>query len=134
MFKLYIQFYSYDFFRYFVVCHSTAFNGKERKLGRQVRDLVIYISAVIGISSIFYSEHINIFLLCMGKQERFIFDMSSFDKQSLGGPDINLGFVHPFRFTSIVAGYLFIFAVPVFYYKIYTFRKQQEKSVKGISY
>ena len=121
-----------EFFRYLKVCHSGTIVGQNEIVGFQIRDLVIIFSIVIGLASVLYSENILIFQLCMGKEERFRFNMTTFEPLSQDGPEINLKWFHPYRGMTIMANILFAFLIPILYFKIYQFRRRQSKSIRGI--
>ena len=114
-----------------MVCHSQAIAGKEKNIGISARDYLIMTSLGFAVASIFYSDSINIFLFCMGKEERFHLDILG--KPAKSGVLIRLDFFSPFRLCINIAGALFIFVVPLLYYQIFKFRKKQDNSIQGIS-
>ena len=117
--------------RYLMVCHSSAIIGREKKVGTTVLDLLILISVGIAIESFYYSDSILIFLLCMGKEERFYLEISG---QKPGtGTFTRLQISNPFRLSFLIAGFLYVFVVPILYYKIFKFRKKRDNSVQGSS-
>ena len=100
-----------------MVCHSSAIAGREKNVGKTVRDLLILISVGIAFESIFYSDSILIFLHCMGKEERFYLEILG---QKPGtGTFTRLEILSPFRLSYISAGFSFLFIVHIFYYKIF---------------
>ena len=112
-----------------MVCHSSAIAGREKNVGKTVQDLLILLSVGIGIDSIFYSDSILIFLHCMGKEERFYLEILG---QKPGtGTFIRLEILSPFRLICISAVFSSQFVVPIFYCKIFKFRKKQDKGIQG---
>ena len=118
-----------------MVCRASAMIGREKKSGRQIQDMVVSFSIGIGIVSLAYSETSDLFLLCMGKEERFRFDFENFDQQqlSLTASTAKLNFFHPFRLSVNIAAFSFIFIVPICYHKIFKFRRLHDRFVRGIS-
>ena len=119
--------------RYLVVCKGSLVIGREKKVGQHILQLMICFSVGIGVAAFAYSHHIRIFLMCMGTEERFNFDIDNFFQQSTGGVGIRLGFFHPFRLSFNIAAFAYIVVVPILYHKIFKFRKFQDKTVKGKS-
>jgi hypothetical protein len=107
--------------------------GKETKVGNQIRDLVVLFSIGIGISSHVYSENTFIYLLCMGREEKFEFNFDNFFQEFVGGIHFKLEMIHPFRFSVNVAAFSFILVVPILYHKIFNFMKAQNTNIKGMS-
>ena len=116
-----------------MVCHASSMIGREKELGQQIQNLTVCLSVGLGVISLFYKESINIFLLCMGKEERFKFDVENFDQRFPGGSGIKLTFFHPFRLCVNLAVFSFIFVVPILYHMIFKFRRKQDRSIQGIS-
>ena len=58
-----------------MVCHSKTIASEEKIIGNKLLDLLIMTSLAFGVASIFYSDSIIIFHLCMGKEERFHLDI-----------------------------------------------------------
>ena len=116
-----------------MVCHASTMMGREKDLGQNIQDLTVFVSVGLGVISLVYRESIRIFLLCMGKEERFRFDIENFAQQFQGGSEIKLPFFHPFRLSYNMAIFSNIFVVPFFYNKIFKFRKKQDTSIQGIS-
>ena len=73
----------------------------------------------------------RMFLDCMGRGEWFLFDLENPFLPFDGGVAIKLGFFNPFRLSTNIVAFAFIFVVPVFYFKIFLFRKKQDSSVQG---
>ena len=119
--------------RYLMVCHASTMMGREKDLGQRIQDLTVFVSVGLGVISLVYRESIRIFLLCMGKEERFRFDIENFARQFQGGIEIKLPFFHPFRLSVNMAVFSHIFVVPILYFTIFTFRKKQDTSIQGIS-
>ena len=117
-----------------MVCHASTVIGREKYLGQKIHDLTVCLSVGLGVISLFYRESINIFLLCMGKEERFRFETENLAKQFQGGSlsGIKLTFFHPFRLSVNTAAFSFIFVVPILYHTIFKFRKKQDTSIQGI--
>ena len=107
--------------------------GREKNVGQRIRDFAVYFSLGIGLASFVYSDSLYIFLICMGKEERSKFDLENFGQPPLGGVEIKLNFFNPFRLSVNIAAFSFIFVVPIFYYKIFKFRRMQDASVQGNS-
>ena len=118
--------------RYLVVCNASSVVGREKKIGHHILKLVVYFSIGIGVASFAYSDSIRIFLMCMGKEERFKFNMENIIEKRLGGVGIQLEFFHPFRLSFNIAIFSFAFVVPILYYRIFKFRKKQDSKVQGI--
>ena len=121
-----------------MVCHSQAIAGREKIIGNKVRDFLIMTSLGFGVASIFYSDSITIFHLCMGKEERNHLDISGQPAKSgllskQKALNMRLDFFNPFRLCANISMTLFIFVVPLLYYQIFKFRKKQDNSVQGIS-
>ena len=85
----------------------------------------------MGIISFFYRENTLLYLLCMGREEWFKFDLQNIPRHIPSGVGLNMALYHPYRMLQNINLSLFIFVVPLLYYKIYTFRNQQDISVKG---
>ena len=113
-----------------MVCHSLEMVGKEKIVGMSIWNFLILISVGFGVASLFYSDSTFIFLLCMGKEERFYLEISG--KQPGVGTEIRLEIFNPFRLAINIVGALFIFVVPILYYRIFKFRKKQDISIKGV--
>ena len=116
-----------------MVCHASTLMGREKNLGRKIRDLTVCLSLGLGVISLACRDSLSIFLFCMGREENFKFDMENFAQQPVGGNGIRLSFFHPFRLIVNTAAFAFIFVVPILYHKIFKFRKMQDKSIRGIS-
>jgi hypothetical protein len=116
-----------------VVCHASTMVGKETKVGNQIRDLVVLFSIGIGMSSLVYSENTFIFLVCMGREEKFEFNFDNFVEEFVGGITFKLEMFHPFRFSVNMAVFSFILVVPILYHKIFNFMNAQNTSIKGMS-
>ena len=80
-----------------MVGHAAALMGRELIVGCKIRDLVLFYSLAVGSAAIFYSESTSVFLLCMGKEERFSNDLNNFEDQTVGGLGIKLDFFNPFE-------------------------------------
>ena len=119
------------FSRYLVVCYAPKIMGKEKDVGYKIKKFVIVTSLFIGVLSIQYSKSCFIFLLCMGKEERFCFDLTDFGEKNINGVGTNLEFLNPFRIIVNLTTMLFIFVVPTLYYQIFQFRKEQDSSIQG---
>ena len=113
-----------------MVCHSSAIAGREKIFGGKLRNLLILISLVIAMFSIFYADNIFIFLLCMGKEERFYQEITG-QKPGIG-TNTNLNMSNPFKQSINLVICLFIFVVPFLYFKIFMFRRNQDMSIQGI--
>ena len=120
--------------RYLVVCHSHRFIGQEKKLGRCIMRIFLATAGLIAFLSFIYKDSNYNFLNCMGKEENFIFN----PKDQLGFGTwraqyrFRMLYRHPFRVSNWMTALLFVAAVPILYYKIYAFRKKQDRSVEGI--
>ena len=120
-------------FRFLCVCHASMVFGHEGRLGKKFAMISLLFSAAVGLCSAFYRENALIYLLCMGREEQFKFDISSnFFHELPNGFTLNLDGTHPLAMVYISA-FSFIFITPVVYFKIFRFRKSQDGSVQGIS-
>ena len=115
-----------------MVCHASTIIGREKDLGQKIQDLTVYLSVGLGVISLVYRESIIVFLLCMGKEEMFRFDLENFFQQSMGRMGIKLTFFHPFRLSVNMIIFSFIFVVPILYNWIFKFRKKQDTNIQGI--
>ena len=88
-----------------VVCYASDLIGREKKLGQQIQDVVVGISLAIGVTSGAYGENSMIFLLCMGREERFRFNLETFAQQQLSfaATTATLKFFNPFRLSVNIA-------------------------------
>ena len=115
-----------------MVCHAANMIGREKDLGQTIQNLTVFVSLGLGVISYFYGESTHIFLLCMGKEEMFRFDLDNFFEQSMGGMGIQLTFFHPFRLSVNMSIFSFIFVAPILYNMIFKFRKKQDTNIQGI--
>ena len=114
-----------------MVCHPTEMVGNEKKAGKVIMDLTAAFSVSIGCMSIVYRDNGHVFLLCMGSEEGFKFNMENMSHKFVGGAGYNMELSHPFRVLLNVAIFSFVIVVPLLYYKIFKFRKDQDISVQG---
>ena len=85
----------------------------------------------MGLISGIYKENSLMFLLCMGKEERFRFDFKETIRPFPKGASMNLEYMHPYRVLLNSAIFSFNIIVPVLYYKIFNFRKAHDNSLTG---
>ena len=115
-----------------IVCYSSKMVGYEKRLGDFFNRLLFSFAAIIGASTFFYKEKMFNYLNCMGKDENFMFNLRDPFETSSTYFRFRLNYWHPFRVANTLTVLLFIVTIPVFYYKIYVFRKEQNASVPGI--
>ena len=119
-------------FRYIMVCKAIlAFNMGDKALANIVYKFTIWIPVLYGITTIFYLKKLDMFLLCMGKEEQFLFQIPHFFEDPSSGTEIKLPLLNPFRLSFNVIAFSFVFIVPMFYFLIYKFRKSQTNAVQG---
>ena len=119
-------------FRYIMVCKAImAFNMGEKVLAGIVYKLTVFVPVIYGVSTAFYLNKTRLFLICMGQEESFSFEISDFFENSSFGTSLKLPFLNPFRLTFNVIAFSFVFVVPFFYFLIYKFRKSQTSTVQG---
>ena len=115
-----------------MVCKAIfAFKIGEKVLTSFFFKFTICVPVLYGITTSFYLNKIRLFLICMGKEERFLFEVSDFFENSSSGTSIKLSFLHPFRLCFNFIAFSFVFIVPFFYFLIYKFRNSQTTSVQG---
>ena len=102
-------------------------------IGKRIIKLISSFSLGMGLMSIVYRDNNLIFLLCMGREEWFKFDLENLFTQFVGGTSLNMENAHPFRVLLNTATFSFVFVVPVLYYKIFHFRKVQDSGIQGIT-
>ena len=88
-------------------------------------------SIFVGILSFYYRNNTHIFLLCMGREEWFAYDLNNMSHKLVGATGLNLEHTHPWRILMCVALLGFNILVPMLYYKIFKFRKEQNISITG---
>ena len=115
-----------------MICHADSLLGIENKRGKQIHTLTTIISVGLGIYSAFYGPNSLLWLLCMGREESFKFDFGNIFKNYAGGVGFNMMFSHPFRIVLNLVMFVFIFGVPILYYKVFKFRQVQDNSVQGL--
>ena len=96
--------------------------------------MLVSTSVIIGLTSLIQKEHTHMYLLRMGRQEKFIIDLENVFQPFIRGIETTLPFFNPFRLSLHIAVFSFFFIVPVLYCRIVMFRKRQDTSIKGISY
>ena len=67
-------------FRYFMVCHAVSCHnhGGDRTIFRGVMVSLVLIALSTGVTLGFYTQSSLTFLLCVGKEERFRWDVLTF--------------------------------------------------------
>ena len=125
-----LQLISY-FSRFLLVCHFSALRGREAIVGQRILHIICLLAIGMGLATFLHLECIDIFLFCMGKEEKFRFNLENFYQPSSGGIGIKLDFMNPFRLCVNISFFSFAFVVPVFYYKIFKFRKAQDTCIQG---
>ena len=115
-----------------MVCKAIfAFKIGEKVLTNIFFKFTICVPVLYGITSSFYFNKIRLFLICMGKEERFLYEVSDFFENSSSGISIKLPFLHPFRLCFNFIAFSFVFIVPFFYFLIYKFRNSHTTTVQG---
>ena len=120
------------FYRFAVVCNSSALIGRERRLGSLILKMSMCTSVGIGILSLIHKDHVFNYLFCMGTLENFYFNIEHPFSSPVGGAGIKLSFFNKYRLSTNLASFAFIFVVPTLYFKIFQFRKKQDTSISGI--
>ena len=120
------------FFRYIMVCKAVlAFNMGETVLASTVYKTTVCLPFFFCIAAVPNLSKLRMFLICMGKEERFLFETSDFFANSKFGSSFKLPFMNPFRLSFNIIAFSFVFVVPSFYFLIYKFRDSQNSSVPG---
>ena len=115
-----------------MICHADSLLSIENKRGKQIHTLTTIISVGLGIYSAFYGPNTHIWLLCMGREEIFKFDFENIFRNYAGGSGFNMKLHHPLRILANLVMFVFIFGVPILYYKVFKFRQVQDNSVQGL--
>ena len=79
----------------------------------------------------FTKEHTHLYLLSMGRQQKFIINLEDVFGPFIRGVETTLPFSNPFRLSLHLAVFSFFFIVPFLYCRIFLFRKRQNTSIKG---
>ena len=117
---------------YLMVCKAIfAFKIGEKVLTSIFFKFTICVPVLYGITTSFYLNKIRLFLICMGKEERFLYEVSDFFENSSSGTSIKLTFLHPFRLCFNFIAFSFVFIDPLFYFLIFKFRNSHTTSVQG---
>ena len=120
------------FYRYMMVCKAVqAYNMGETVLASIVFKSTICLPLFFGVASVPKLSKIRMYMICMGKEERFLFETADFYKHSTFGTAFKMPFWDPFRLAFNVLSFSFMIVVPMLYFLIYKFRKSQTKSVQG---
>jgi hypothetical protein len=76
-----------------MVCKAIlAFNMGEKALADLVYRFTVWIPVLYGITTIFYLKKLRMYLLCMGKEEQFLYEISNFFEDSYSGTSIETTF------------------------------------------
>ena len=123
------------FFRYIMVCKAVlAFNMGETVLASTIYKTTVCLPFFFCIAAVPNLSKLRMFLICMGKEERFLFETSDFFKHSKFGISFKMPFLNPFRLSFNVTAFSFMILVPMFYFLIFCFRKSQTSSIQGECY
>ena len=114
-----------------MVCHARSMIGVEKKIGAKILKYSACLAMGMGLATVLYKDSMRMYLDCMGKNERFIFDMGNMFVPTVGGAGIRLGFFNPFRLSVNFVMYAFVFLVPCLYFRIFQFRQTQDRKVTG---
>ena len=68
-------------YRYLLVCHANLLLGREAGLGRTISAVALLLPAALGMASLLFLSRTRDFLLCMGREEAFFYDLSDFLKR-----------------------------------------------------
>ena len=79
----------------------------------------------------FFLGDILKFLVCVGREEAFYYQIEDFYIENGFHPVNNLPIYHPLQIFNAFVLHAFIFVVPVGYYKIYKFIEDQNKKPLG---
>jgi hypothetical protein len=118
-------------YRYVYVCRvSWVVTAAQRKnFNFFISAVICLLSCSLTFFSFLYREQNFVFLDCIGKAEYF----HSQNKSSVRLFWL-LPLYHPFHLLSIIAFFSYTFVVPLAYFRIYRFRKQQDSKVSlGLS-
>ena len=119
-------------FRYTMVCKAVlTVNMGESVLSNIVYKTTLLIPIFFGVVGATKLNKVRFFLICMGREERFMYETSDFFKQSRFGQSIKLPFWDPFRLSFNFLSFSFLLVVPVFYFLIYNFRNKQTTRIQG---
>ena len=80
------------FYRFIVVCNSSAVIGRERRLGNLILKMSMSPSVGFGILSLIYKNHVFTYLFCIGTLENFYFNIEHPFSFPVGGAAIKLSF------------------------------------------
>ena len=115
------------------MCFGTNLIGREVLIGKIILGWLSISSGLIGVSSFIYKDSLLVYLFCMGQEEVFRYKLPNMLECVKSGLGARLNFFNPYRLGFNFAIFLFILVVPILYYKIFQFRRNQDASIRGIS-
>ena len=118
-------------YRYLLVCQGPRLWGQETRLGRAVLTAALLAPAALGLASLLFLPDSNVFLLCLGREEAFQYNLADLLARREGGLEVRLPLFHPFRVAVNTILLAFLALVPALYYSIFRFRKRQYENIKG---
>ena len=121
-------------YRYLLVCHlDTAERIGKSRLKKILNLLTLLIPAFLSLLSLIYRNDMIYFLVCKSQEEVFYYDTDDFGVSFSGGFQNNNPIYHPTRIAGLIVCNAYILAVPVGYYKIYTFIEKHNRQMRGES-
>ena len=120
-------------FRYIYTCRSSWVQtaSQRKSFNIFIGFAMLFVSISLSIFCCIYREKSYFYLRCLGKEDIFHSEFEQFD--------IGLRLVwlfpiyHPFHLLSILAFFSFTIIVPLGYVCIYTFRRQMNRNIQGLS-
>ena len=123
------------FYRYVYVCKHVwvVTKGQRQTLNMTILCLIIFLSTLGSISTVFYREEYKHYLDCMGRGYLFFYDSDNFLRDQFEGVFFLLPSYHPFCVLLLSIFFSYIILVPIGYIVIFLFVKKQTSGIAGLS-